>query len=111
MARCGQRAPQRDRLPQGGPHPAVFSSSRSFRNQGGTGSKPGMAEPAALSRPFPRLKKILPHLGLSRSTPNPYPGGIIMQKRKSGAYMSPGEQIAGTVFFAVYLLVLPFATD
>lgn len=32
-----------------------------------------------------------------------------MQKRKSGAYMSPGEQIAGTVFFAVYLLVLPFA--
>ena len=32
-----------------------------------------------------------------------------MSKRKSGAYMSPGEQIAGTVFFAVYLLVLPFA--
>ena len=32
-----------------------------------------------------------------------------MQKRKSGAYMSSGEQIAGTVFFAVYLLVLPFA--
>lgn len=32
-----------------------------------------------------------------------------MQKRKSGAYMSPGEQIAGTVFFALYLLVLPFA--
>ena len=32
-----------------------------------------------------------------------------MQRRKSGAYMSTGEQIAGTVFFAVYLLVLPFA--
>lgn len=32
-----------------------------------------------------------------------------MQRRKSGAYMSPGEQIGGTVFFAVYLLVLPFA--
>lgn len=32
-----------------------------------------------------------------------------MSKRKSSAYMSPGEQIAGTVFFALYLLVLPFA--
>lgn len=32
-----------------------------------------------------------------------------MQKRKSGAYMSRGEQLAGTVFFALYLLVLPFA--
>lgn len=32
-----------------------------------------------------------------------------MQRRKSGVYMSPGEQIAGTVFFTVYLLVLPFA--
>ena len=33
-----------------------------------------------------------------------------MQRRKTGAYMSAGEQIAGTVFFVVYLLVLPFAT-
>lgn len=32
-----------------------------------------------------------------------------MSKRRSNAYMSTGEQIAGTVFFAVYLLVLPFA--
>lgn len=32
-----------------------------------------------------------------------------MIKRKSGAYMSPGEQIAGTVFFVIYLVVLPFA--
>lgn len=32
-----------------------------------------------------------------------------MQRRKAGAYMSAGEQIGGTVFFAVYLLVLPFA--
>lgn len=32
-----------------------------------------------------------------------------MPKRKNNAYMSPGEQIAGTVFFVIYLLVLPFA--
>ena len=32
-----------------------------------------------------------------------------MSRKKSGDYMSPGERIAGTVFFAVYLLVLPFA--
>jgi membrane protease YdiL (CAAX protease family) len=33
-----------------------------------------------------------------------------MAKRKSAAYMTPGEQIAGTVFFVVYLVVLPFVT-
>ena len=33
-----------------------------------------------------------------------------MAKRKSSPYMSPGEQIAGTVFFVIYLGVLPFAT-
>ena len=32
-----------------------------------------------------------------------------MSRKKSGDYMSSGERIAGTVFFAVYLLVLPFA--
>lgn len=32
-----------------------------------------------------------------------------MAKRGHTAYMSPGEQIAGTVFFVIYLLVLPFA--
>lgn len=32
-----------------------------------------------------------------------------MPKRKTSTYMSPGEQIAGTVFFMIYLLVLPFA--
>ena len=32
-----------------------------------------------------------------------------MAKRGHSAYMSPGEQIAGTVFFVIYLLVLPFA--
>ena len=32
-----------------------------------------------------------------------------MPKKKSTAYMTPGEQIAGTVFFMIYLLVLPFA--
>ena len=32
-----------------------------------------------------------------------------MAKRKSSPYMSPGEQIAGTVFFVIYLVVLPFA--
>ena len=33
-----------------------------------------------------------------------------MAKRKSAAYMTAGEQIAGVVFFVIYLLVLPFAT-
>jgi len=33
-----------------------------------------------------------------------------MAKRKSSAYMSSGEQIAGTIFFLIYLLVLPFIT-
>lgn len=33
-----------------------------------------------------------------------------MAKRKSTTYMTPGEQIAGVVFFVIYLLVLPFAT-
>lgn len=33
-----------------------------------------------------------------------------MAKRKSTAYMTSGEQIAGTVFFMIYLVVLPFAT-
>lgn len=33
-----------------------------------------------------------------------------MAKRRSAAYMSAGEQIAGTVFFVIYLMVLPFAT-
>ena len=32
-----------------------------------------------------------------------------MAKRAHTAYMTPGEQIAGTVFFVIYLLVLPFA--
>ena len=32
-----------------------------------------------------------------------------MAKRGHTAYMTPGEQIAGTVFFTIYLLVLPFA--
>lgn len=32
-----------------------------------------------------------------------------MSRKRTSAYMSPGEQIAGTVFFALYLLVLPFA--
>ena len=30
-----------------------------------------------------------------------------MPRRKSAAYMSAGEQIAGTVLFVIYLLVLP----
>ena len=34
-----------------------------------------------------------------------------MAKKHSGAYLSPGEQVAGTVFFVIYLLVLPFAAD
>ncbi len=33
-----------------------------------------------------------------------------MAKRKSAAYMTPGEQIAGTAFFVIYLVVLPFVT-
>lgn len=33
-----------------------------------------------------------------------------MAKRRSAAYMTPGEQIAGVIFFVIYLLVLPFAT-
>ena len=33
-----------------------------------------------------------------------------MAKRKSASYMTPSEQIAGTVFFVIYLVVLPFAT-
>ena len=33
-----------------------------------------------------------------------------MAKRKSASYMSPGEQIAGTTFFVIYLVVLPFVT-
>ena len=33
-----------------------------------------------------------------------------MAKRKRATYMTPGEQIAGTVFFVIYLLVLPFVT-
>lgn len=33
-----------------------------------------------------------------------------MAKRKSAAYMTAGEQIAGVVFFVIYLLVLPLVT-
>lgn len=33
-----------------------------------------------------------------------------MAKRKTATYMTAGEQIAGVVFFVIYLLVLPFAT-
>ena len=32
-----------------------------------------------------------------------------MAKRGHSAYMTPGERVAGTVFFVIYLLVLPFA--
>jgi membrane protease YdiL (CAAX protease family) len=32
-----------------------------------------------------------------------------MARKKTAGYMSAGEQIAGTVFFVIYLLVLPFA--
>lgn len=32
-----------------------------------------------------------------------------MAKRKAATYMTAGEQIAGVVFFVIYLLVLPFA--
>ena len=31
-----------------------------------------------------------------------------MAKKKAASYMTPGEKIAGTVLFAVYLVVLPF---
>ena len=34
-----------------------------------------------------------------------------MAKRKSTTYMTYGEQIAGVVFFVIYLLVLPFVTN
>lgn len=33
-----------------------------------------------------------------------------MARRKNTGYMSPGEQIAGVVFFVLYVAVLPFAT-
>lgn len=33
-----------------------------------------------------------------------------MAKRRSAAYMSAGEQIAGTAFLVIYLVVLPFVT-
>ena len=32
-----------------------------------------------------------------------------MAKKTTSPYMTPGEQIAGTVFFVIYLVVLPFA--
>ena len=32
-----------------------------------------------------------------------------MAKKKTSPYMTPGEQIAGTVFFVIYLVVVPFA--
>lgn len=34
-----------------------------------------------------------------------------MAKKKAASYMTPGEKIAGTVLFAVYLVVLPFVTE
>ena len=34
-----------------------------------------------------------------------------MAKKKFTSYMTPTEQIAGVVFFVIYLLVLPFITD
>ena len=34
-----------------------------------------------------------------------------MAKKKTAAHMSSGEQLAGVVFFVIYLLVLPFATE
>lgn len=33
-----------------------------------------------------------------------------MAKRKSSPYMSPASRSPGTVFFVIYLVVLPFAT-
>lgn len=40
----------------------------------------------------------------------PHKGALEWPNNKSAPYMSPGEQIAGTVFFVIYLVVLPFAT-
>ena len=34
-----------------------------------------------------------------------------MAKKKTATHMSGGEQLAGVVFFVIYLLVLPFATE
>ena len=34
-----------------------------------------------------------------------------MAKKQSSLYMSATEQVAGVVFFVIYLLVLPFATS
>lgn len=34
-----------------------------------------------------------------------------MSKKQTSLYMTAGEQIAGVVFFVIYLLVLPFATS
>ena len=34
-----------------------------------------------------------------------------MAKKKSAPYMTSGEKIAGTILFAVYLVVLPFVTE
>lgn len=34
-----------------------------------------------------------------------------MAKKQSSLYMTAGEQVAGVVFFVIYLLVLPFATS
>ncbi|MEG2038078.1 MAG: CPBP family intramembrane glutamic endopeptidase [Ruthenibacterium sp.] len=34
-----------------------------------------------------------------------------MAKKKNSDYMTSGEKIAGTVFFVIYLFVLPFAAD
>lgn len=33
-----------------------------------------------------------------------------MAKRKTASYMTPGERIAGVIFFLIYLVVLPFVT-
>lgn len=33
-----------------------------------------------------------------------------MPRKKTTAYMSAGEQVAGTIFFVIYLVVLPFVT-
>ena len=32
-----------------------------------------------------------------------------MAKKKASAYMTSGEKLAGTIFFVIYLVVLPFA--
>jgi membrane protease YdiL (CAAX protease family) len=34
-----------------------------------------------------------------------------MAKRKSSTYMTPGELVAGVIFFVIYLLVLPLVSD